>query len=104
MTQSVTVDEAEGRAVQPELPMPGLGDATSTIGAAEVQFKITRLLEELDLVPADLFAKALGVAEQTLAGWRSGATGPDFVKLGKGVFYRREDIKAWIARNIVSPE
>jgi hypothetical protein len=97
MAKEITDDEVNGRAEQLELP------GIQSLGAVETQFKVTRLLEELDLVPADLLASVLGVAEQTLAGWRCNKLGPDFVKLGKGVFYRREDIKAWIAQSVVSP-
>jgi hypothetical protein len=49
--------------------------------------------------PAEL-ARAIGVAEQTLAGWRCTGKGPSFVKLGKGVFYRLDDVQAWISRSV----
>jgi helix-turn-helix protein len=52
------------------------------------------------LITPEELAKALKVSVQTLAGWRSGATGPDYAKLGKGVFYRLVDVQAWIAKNI----
>jgi predicted DNA-binding transcriptional regulator AlpA len=53
------------------------------------------------LTPVELSA-ALGVSEETLAVWRSRKVGPDFVKLGKSVFYREADIKAWIDLNVVN--
>jgi predicted DNA-binding transcriptional regulator AlpA len=51
--------------------------------------------------PADLSA-LIGVDERTLATWRTGPKrkGPDFVKLGRAVFYRRADVTAWIDLNI----
>ena len=51
------------------------------------------------LSPADLSA-LLEVDERTLAVWRVQRRGPDFVKLGRTVFYRRADILAWIELNV----
>jgi predicted DNA-binding transcriptional regulator AlpA len=51
------------------------------------------------LSPADLSA-LIGVDERTLAVWRAQRRGPDFVKLGRAVFYRRGDILAWIELNV----
>lgn len=41
-------------------------------------------------------ADELGIAEQTLANWRSAGTGPRFVKVGVLVRYRRSDVEAWL--------
>jgi len=49
--------------------------------------------------PADLSA-LIGVDERTLAVWRVQRRGPDFVKLGRAVFYRRTDVNAWIELNV----
>jgi predicted DNA-binding transcriptional regulator AlpA len=51
------------------------------------------------LSPTDLGA-LIGVDERTLAVWRSQKRGPDTVKLGRSIFYRRADIEAWIALNV----
>jgi len=51
------------------------------------------------LSPSDL-AELIGVDERTLAVWRAQKRGPDPVKLGRSVFYRREDVQAWIALNV----
>jgi hypothetical protein len=51
------------------------------------------------LSPADLSA-LIGVDERTLAVWRMRRRGPDFVRLGRAVFYRRADILAWIELNV----
>jgi predicted DNA-binding transcriptional regulator AlpA len=53
------------------------------------------LLSEYDL------ASLLGVKRETLQVWRSNRIGPDYVKLGKNVFYRSIDIDKWVARNVV---
>jgi predicted DNA-binding transcriptional regulator AlpA len=51
------------------------------------------------LSPADLSA-LIGVDERTLGVWRAQRRGPDFVKLGRAVFYRRADVTAWIELNV----
>jgi hypothetical protein len=57
---------------------------------------IERLKRTFDLLsPADL-AALRGVDERTLAVERSQGCGPDYVKLGRAVYYRGADIKAWI--------
>jgi predicted DNA-binding transcriptional regulator AlpA len=38
---------------------------------------------------------------RTLTVWRSQKRGPDAVKLGRAVFYRRKDIEDWIALNVI---
>lgn len=53
------------------------------------------------ITPAEL-AVAISVTEQTLSTWRTNGEGPDFVKLGKGVFYRLEDILAWVKKRVTS--
>jgi predicted DNA-binding transcriptional regulator AlpA len=59
-----------------------------------------RLRDIFELIsPADL-ATLLGVDERTLTVWRSQRRGPDFVKLGRAVFYRRADVNAWIELNV----
>jgi predicted DNA-binding transcriptional regulator AlpA len=40
----------------------------------------------------------LGLDSRTLAAWRAKNFGPPVVKLGRGVFYRRADVDAWIAQ------
>lgn len=41
-------------------------------------------------------AKYLGVAEQTLANWRSIGRGPKSFRLGGRVFYRLSDLEAFV--------
>jgi predicted DNA-binding transcriptional regulator AlpA len=53
------------------------------------------------VTPAEL-ASALGMSEHTLSVWRCTSQGPDFVKLGKGVFYQLRDIQAWVSQSVTS--
>ena len=48
------------------------------------------------LVPSKDAPAHLGVAEQTLARWRSEGHGPPYIKLGKKVYYRAGDLRAWV--------
>lgn len=51
----------------------------------------------LDTVEA---ARYLGLQKTTLEAWRSRGEGPQFVKLGRAVRYRRPDLDAWIESRI----
>jgi len=54
------------------------------------------LLDETDA------ADALGVMPRTLQAWRysqNAVAGPAWVKLGRAVRYRREDLNNWIEEN-----
>lgn len=48
------------------------------------------------LIPSHQAPRYLGIARQTLARWRCEGGGPRFVKLGRLVFYRAGDLRAWI--------
>lgn len=50
----------------------------------------------LGLMTPNELAGALGVKEGTLSVWRSTGDGPPFVKLGKQVFYRLDDLSQWV--------
>lgn len=51
------------------------------------------------MLTPDEVARALGIPTSRLARWRasSPSRGPRWVKLGRDVRYRREDLDAWIA-------
>jgi hypothetical protein len=55
------------------------------------------------LSPTDL-AALIGIDERTLAVWRSTHKGPDFVRLGRAVFYRRADVLAWVELNVTATD
>lgn len=75
-------------------------------GAAEAAStpRAQQLRDSFDLIsPSDL-AALLDLDERTLAVWRSQRRGPDFVKLGRTVFYRREDVSDWISLNTMQTD
>jgi hypothetical protein len=45
-------------------------------------------------------AAYLGLTKSTLDGWRCRGAGPIFLKLGKAVRYRVEDLDAFVAANV----
>ncbi len=62
------------------------------------------LRREIGLYTDDELAVILNIKQATLTQWRVWRTGPDYVKLGKSVFYRRIDLEKWIERNVVVTE
>lgn len=56
--------------------------------------------EDGTLVPAWAMPAYIGVARQTLARWRVQGNGPKYVKVGRLVFYRAGDVRAWLAQQV----
>jgi excisionase family DNA binding protein len=55
-----------------------------------------------ELLNEEQTAKLIGVAEQTLAGWRcNGRYGLPFVKVGRLVRYKRGDVMKWLDKRTV---
>lgn len=48
----------------------------------------------------DMIARFPGTNRQTWAQHRYRGTGPAFFKVGRRVYYRPEDVDAWIAGNV----
>lgn len=64
---------------------------------AEVNRHIS-LREQLGLILPEELAETLGVSVATLTEWRKSRSkhGPPFVTRGRRVYYRLEDVDAWI--------
>jgi DNA-binding transcriptional MerR regulator len=54
----------------------------------------------LDETPA---AEQLGLPPRTLRTWRSRGKGPPFVRLGKRVKYRPQDLRAFVEQRLERP-
>ncbi len=54
------------------------------------------------LGPGDL-SQLLGVPVATLANWRCAGHGPPFLKVGRHVRYRSDDIAAWVDARVTQP-
>jgi predicted DNA-binding transcriptional regulator AlpA len=85
-------------AVTPESPAP-----PTEVGPSVTAFENARgehLRDAFELLsPTDL-GSLIGVDERTLAVWRAQKRGPDFVKLGRSVFYRQADVRSWVELNV----
>jgi hypothetical protein len=55
------------------------------------------------MLPEDEAARELKVKPQTLGAWRYRGQGPVYVKIGKLVFNRPSDIRAYVASRVVRP-
>lgn len=53
-----------------------------------------------ELIPHDRTAEMLRIRSQTLTVWRGEGRGPRWLKVGRQVFYRREDICSWLATQL----
>jgi len=70
--------------------------------AYEALHEAQKLRDRIGLVSEAQFAAMMEVSEYTTQVWRVKGTGPLFVKLGRSVFYRLQDIEAWMAQNLHS--
>lgn len=69
---------------------------------SDVEEVAQRLRERLGFVSEAQFAAMMLVSTDTLQYWRMRGTGPKFVRLGRGVFYRLKDIELWMDENVHS--
>ena len=52
------------------------------------------------LIRAQDVSRYTGIAQQTHARWRHEGIGPKYVRLGRRVFYRAGDLRAWIRSQV----
>lgn len=55
------------------------------------------------LMRSDAVAEYLGILVPALEKWRQLGTGPDYVKIGRLVRYKKSALDAWITTRTVSP-
>lgn len=70
------------------------------IEGGQLSPEAARLREHLDLVEEAVAAEALGLTHSTLESYRRDNKAPDFVRIGRSVYYRRKDLMAWIAARV----
>jgi predicted DNA-binding transcriptional regulator AlpA len=58
------------------------------------------LREQMGLLTQEELAQMCDVQVATVRMWRVRGTGPQFTRLGKQAFYRRDDVAAWIEDNL----
>lgn len=59
------------------------------------------LRDKLGLLTQEELALLLEITSETLCEWRRLKRGPDFVKAGKGIIYRENDVQEWLRLNVV---
>lgn len=65
-----------------------------------IQLPSNPLRETLGLIDEQGLAAAFGVKPFTVASWRRNGDGPDFVQIGKRIFYRRADVVDWVKNKV----
>ena len=53
-------------------------------------------MTDVRLLPQPALAQLLSVSERTLERWRLEGVGPAYIKAGRRVLYRREDVECWL--------
>ena len=56
-----------------------------------------------DILTDRELAGELDIPHRRLEQWRYLGTGPAFVRIGRSVRYRRDDVEAWLASQTVTP-
>jgi len=62
----------------------------------------TRKTADFELWNTKEVSARLGIQEQTLALWRTQATGPKYLKIGRCVRYRPGDVLSWLEEQEVA--
>lgn len=57
---------------------------------------------ESNLMTPPELAKQLGKSPAALAQWRYLGVGPQFIKLGRNIRYRRRDVETWLDQQTIS--
>lgn len=70
---------------------------------SSVLCRIEGLRNSLGIITESELAEVLNLTPTTLVTWRGSGFGPAYAKLGKGVFYRHEDVYEWIKSNTRVP-
>lgn len=61
----------------------------------------TKAPPDLDLLDVHQLSATLGVPKATIYAWSTSGTGPDRIRIGRHVRFRRSDVDAWLARRTV---
>lgn len=74
-----------------------VNEEAATAGRGSVEQETVR-----ELLSPQQFADYLGLPVRTVYAWQHKGTSPDYIKVGKHVRYRRQDIESWLESNVVS--
>ncbi|WP_141933586.1 helix-turn-helix domain-containing protein [Bradyrhizobium sp. UNPA324] len=65
---------------------------------------VVKSVDPDELVDPTEAARLVRQKPDTLAHWRCDGRGPEYLKIGRSIFYRRSAISAWLATQIVRPQ
>ncbi|MGY3233354.1 putative DNA-binding transcriptional regulator AlpA [Bradyrhizobium sp. USDA 4448] len=65
---------------------------------------VVKSVDPEELIDTDEAAVLVHNKPDTLAHWRSEGRGPEYLRIGRRILYRRSAIKAWLATQIVRPQ
>lgn len=54
-----------------------------------------------DFIIREDLADELGVTTDTLARWATQGAGPDFLKIGRRVYYPKDSVRAWLKTRVI---
>ena len=69
-------------------------------GGSSADARNVELSRHRDLLTQKELSERIDTKESTLAQWRYLGRGPKFVRLGRKIFYRQQDIDAFIDANV----
>jgi len=52
-----------------------------------------------DLLDTPALAEEIQASEPTIVSWRQNGTGPDYIRVGRLIRYRRSDVDRWLEEN-----
>ena len=52
-----------------------------------------------DLLDTPTLAEEFQTSEPTIVSWRQNGTGPDYIRVGRLIRYRRSDVDRWLEEN-----
>lgn len=96
---TIAYDNLTGAQISPFISVPSSWPFQGPVPQPRVELAETPpdvIRWALGLMTPNELAGALGVKEGTLSVWRSTGEGPKFIKLGKQVFYRLDDLNQWV--------
>jgi hypothetical protein len=100
--QEPVVLDAEFEEVTKEPPpviqemLPPKDEDTVLDVEAALDDEVTAYRQQLGLISPIMLSKILGVHQDTLKSWRSDGRGPNYLKIGKRVWYNYEHVQDWL--------
>lgn len=79
-------------------------EANENKGSSPTENRSVALRREMELMTESDLADMVNVDVAAVRAWRSQSKGPPWTRLGRGVFYRRQDVRDWIASKVERPE